>query len=164
MTLLFCLVVVGVCSGQKIGHVFYNELLVNAPGIKAIDAYLTSFQDSVTQEFRKKEQELFTKYKPLLEQADQGLLAPKDMAQIQKEYDREEQKLLAFGKSLDDEILSMRQHLILPVIQRVNRAIDLVAQELGYSLIVDSGLGASTYYPFADDLYDEIIQKLKEME
>jgi outer membrane protein len=149
-------------QAQKIGYVNYDQLLVNAPGIKKVDQKLANFQDSLGILFRTREAELYAKYEPLLEKAQQGLLAPKDVAQIQRDYELEERKLNEFGGKIQEEIMAKRQELLLPLIQEINLAIETIAREESYDYIFDAGMGRKTYYHPEDDLEQKIMEWLRE--
>ena len=156
---LFC--VVFSVKAQKLGHVNYDQLIVNAPGIQAVDAQLKSYQDSLTLIFQQAEKELIDKYQPLQEQADQGLLPPKDLVQIQREYEIEEQRLAQMGQDFENMILQRRQKLLLPMIMKIDEVIIALAKEEGHMYIFDSGAAGYGYYPEADDLYGKILARLE---
>jgi len=130
---------------QKIGHINSNELLMLMP---ERDSALAQLEEK-RQEFLRQSEELTVEfnnqYEDFLRQRDSlSELIRQTKESVLRDLD---QKIQAFNNAADQELQTFQQELFQPIIEKAQNAIKEVAQEEGFTYVLDTGTGAVVYFP-----------------
>lgn len=146
---------------QKIGYTNSTYIVGSLPETKVADDELKVFQNSLynqlssrTSDFQKRTEDYFT-------QRENGTIDAKESQRIEMELQNEQNELQKLDKDLTTQLGSQRESLYAPILEKVERAIDQVARENGYQLILDvSLLSILLYAEEASDITPLINAKL----
>lgn len=140
----------GVFAQMKIGYVNSQEILAELPEVKQAEANLKSLEQQLQRKGQKMIEELQKKYQDLERKQKQGLIAPKQLEEEAQKLEQEKLKIAQFEQEMRDQLLKKQQELMAPVLEKVQKAIEVVAKENGYTYILDATAGVL----YADPKYD----------
>lgn len=145
---------------QKIGHLNTGNVMEILPEIKTADEKLKTLQDSLNT----KENELIAifekEYTEFVTMANAGELTKIAIQKKQAEFQEKEQEILDLRKEVQLEVLKKRQEIMNPILERLQKAVDDVAKEHGFSYIMDIGSGALLYARESEDIEPLVKKKL----
>jgi len=148
-------------SGQKFGHVNVNVLLEAMPEVKAADAEMVAYQTDLGNKHQAMIDALQKKYEEYMQQANSGTLTKLQMSQKEAEIQKEQQEIAQNEQKAQQLIVTKRQELLKPILQKVDDAIKSIGQEGGYTFIFDSSIpNALIYSVDTDDLLDTLKSRL----
>lgn len=152
--LLLALVSVGICAqAQKFGHVNVGNLLVLLPETKAADAKLKVFQDSLVAIGEAKAKKLEEEFNAFATEYRQGTITPSVAQQKQAEFQKREGELGAMEEAIVNEVGKKREELISPILEKVQKAIDQIGKDGGYTMIFDTSVfNTILFTQSADDI------------
>ncbi|MEQ8523216.1 OmpH family outer membrane protein [Gracilimonas sp.] len=148
----------------KIGYTNPARVLNELPEVEEVDQQINTLIEQRDQELAAKAtdlQQIFSNYESSMANLSQQERANKEQELMelndQFEQDRE---------SMMNEIRQKRNELMAPIIERMNTAMEEVAQEMGLDLVLNEGTSyGDAIIFFADneglDITDKIIAKLK---
>ena len=146
-------------QGAKIGYINSQSILAEAPGAKEAQ---TKF-DSDMQQYRTEVQQMQTELETMVKQYEtqQAMLSPS--AKQQRETDiRTKQKAYQDRLAAIDQRAGQRQQeLVQPVMDKINKVIEVIRSEGGYALIFDVSAGGVVAAEPGLDLTPEVIRRLK---
>ena len=122
--------------GQKMGYTNSINLLSDLPETKAANNQLKSLEVSLNSSLKEKEQALGQHYQDYLKLVELGITATQRQDN-ELALQREQQELEVLKQELRNQLETKKTSLYAPLLERVRRAIDQVAQENGYQLILD---------------------------
>jgi outer membrane protein len=141
---LFLVIITVYCQGQtatesqKIGHADWDYIFSKLPEYKKIETELKTFETQLQNQIRTKSQELETKFK-----AYQGMPADTPEA-IKKDKESElaylQENIQKFQQDAQASMQKKQTDLVNPVFAKVGKAIEEVANENGYSYIINPEL------------------------
>jgi outer membrane protein len=149
-------------QGQKIGHADWQYIFSKLPEYKVIENEIRTYETQLQNQLKLKTQELETKYKIYQD------LPPDTPETIKKDRESElaylQENLQKFKQDAQLSIQKKENDLILPVYEKVGKAIEAVATENGFSYILNPEMvtGGQTLL-FADNKYnisDLVLKKL----
>lgn len=142
---------------QKVGHINVDSLVKMMPQYdtaeKKLQKYAAELQKSIDK--AKKEYELLIKEYQEIPQSAQSTKKLKENEIIELEN-----KIQTRTAAAQEDLVSMQQELLKPIIDKVKKTIEEVAKEKGYTLVIDSSTGILIYSLPADDLMNEVKRKL----
>ncbi len=144
-------------AAQKFGHVNAQEILLNLPERENAQAQIEAQAAEYEQEMARMQQELQTKFADYQQKAETWPDAIRQ--QKERELQALDQGLQEFGGTVQQELQILEQELLTPMIERVQKAIDEVGAENGYTYIFDASTGA-TLYNGGDDVAGLVRAKL----
>jgi outer membrane protein len=147
-------------NAQKFGHLNSNELLNQHPEVLAANSELETLQKQLGDRIQKKLELLQSKVNVLREKEAKGELSPKQIQDEAELLRTEEMDLQQQEQVMQQQLIDKRKQLIEPILEKVQSAIDAVAEEGGYQYIFDAGLGVLLYYRDSDDVTSLIKAKL----
>lgn len=128
-------------TAQKFGYLNSSALLAEMPEVKQAEANL----EDLRIQLQKKQQEMFqglqTKYQDLQRKEQQGEISPKQLQEQAALLQAEESQLMQEEQNMQNQLLTKRETLLQPILDRVNDAIASVAKENGYQFIFDASAG-----------------------
>ncbi|MCW5521129.1 OmpH family outer membrane protein [Aureitalea sp. L0-47] len=146
-------------QAQKYGHTNFANVLSIMPETKASDAQLESFQNTLADKIKAKQDSLRAKFNYY--QSERNTLTIQQQQNLEKELNDGDQELQKFVAEADQQVAAKRQELLEPVITKAQKAVEDVAKENGYQLIFDTSVFNSVL--MADESIDITEQVLKKL-
>ncbi len=144
-------------SAQKFGHVNAQDLLMSMPERTAAQATIEAQAGEYEAEMMRMQQDLQLKFGEYQEKGETWPAAIRQ--QKERELQALDQGLQEFGTTVQNELATLEQTLLMPMIERVQDAINAVGEESGFTYIFDSSMGA-TLYNGGEDVTDLVRTKL----
>jgi outer membrane protein len=137
---------------QKYGYMNSGNVLEQMPERFKADAELEAFQAPLIAEGKNKVKALELKVEVLYKQIESGELTQVKIQNQQQILQKEQDEIAAFELTVQEKTQKKRQELLEPILKKIQNAIDEVAKEHGYALILDSSLFNTILY--AEDAED----------
>lgn len=126
--------------GQKVGYVNSAALLEGMPEVKQADANLEALQKQLQKKGQGMVEQLQKDYAAAQQKVEQGLLSPQQQEQESKALEKKQKEIASFEQEMMTQLDNKRSELLKPIYDRINAAIEAVAKEKGYSMIMDQGV------------------------
>ncbi|MFT5581348.1 MAG: outer membrane protein [Psychromonas sp.] len=161
--LVVLLVMFGASSAmaqQKVGHVNSQELLDSLPSRKVAIVRLKDFETSGAKELQEMEldlQKAYAKYekeRPSMSPVIQQIEEEKIMRKQQSLQDREQ--------SLNREMQAVSQDLNAPILERVQKAVKIIAERKKLSYVIDESV--TLYFDGGIDITAEVMVELMKLD
>ena len=130
-------------TSQKIGHLNVNELLQVMPEMTTIQAQLQKHGKQLEQQFGNMQTELQTKMEQYY--TNEETMSEAVATNLQMEIQQLQQRIQKFQVAAQEDVAKKEQTLLQPLLQKVQNAINAVAEENGYSYIMDTSSGVVVY-------------------
>ena len=130
-------------SAQKFGHVNAQDLLMSMPERTAAQATIEAQAGEYEAEMMRMQQDLQLKFGEYQEKGETWPAASRQ--QKERELQALDQGLQEFGATVQNELATLEQTLLMPMIERVQDAINAVGEESGFTYIFDASTGATVY-------------------
>lgn len=143
---------------QKIGYINSEELIVSMPEAKKADAEISAYAKTFQDQLTTMQKELETKYKAYEAGAKSMTEAMRDVKE--KELTDLQVRIQSTQQSAEEKVATKRQDLLKPITEKADKAIQDVAKEKGYSFIIDASSGALVYASSADNIIQDVKNKL----
>lgn len=128
---------------QKFGHIDTQDILLNLPERSEAQATIEARAAEYEMELARMQQEFQTKY---AEYQSKGSTWPAAiLEQKERELQALDQGMQEFGATVQNELVSLEQELLMPMVERVQEAINQVGAENGFTYIFDTSSGATVY-------------------
>ena len=147
---------------QKVGYVDIQALLERMPEYKAAEQEI----ERLTQQWQKEIDDLYARVEQLFQQyrEQEPLMSPEMKRRKQDEIEAEERKARELQRKRfgpNGDLFKQREEKMKPILDRLNQAIQAVAQEKKFSIVLDRSAGANILYAEpAYDLTDAVAAKL----
>ena len=130
----------------KIGHIDSQELLAAMPESDSASKKLQRIAKSHELALEEMQVEFNKKYQELLEYMKDEENAS-ELVQAAKEEDLEalQKRILAFQQTAQQDLEQKRMELFQPIQEKALNAVNEVAEENGFTYILDSGIGVIVY-------------------
>ncbi|GAB2564523.1 OmpH/Skp family outer membrane protein [Spirosoma areae] len=126
----------------KLGYTNIDYVLAQTPEAKDIQNQLTIQRTQSENELKRMQKELQDKY----EAYEKGAAQMSDV--IRKDRETELQglqgRIQEFGRTAEQSLQTKYQQLVNPVVQKIQKAIDVVAKESGFQYVFNLDAGANT--------------------
>lgn len=147
----------------KIGYADIQAVLVRMPETTTMNQQLQTYQQKLAEQLQVKQQYAQTKlqeYMDLRESGtDQAILAP-----METELQGLDQEIQQASAAAEQKLMTRRQDLLEPIINKLQDNIDAIAAEQGYSFIISKvdGTGSSMilYGPEENDVTLQLMKKM----
>ena len=130
-------------SAQKFGHINAQEVLMNLPERAQAQGVIESQAAEYQAEVARMQEDLQTKFAEYQAKSETWPAALRE--QKERELQGLDQGLQEFGSTVQNELAATEQELLMPMIERVQAAINAVGAENGFTYIFDSSTGATVY-------------------
>jgi outer membrane protein len=128
---------------QKFGHIDSQEILLSMPERTDAQTTIEARAAEYEAEIARMQQDLQTKF---AEYQAKGETWPDAIRQqTERELQSLDQGMQEFGATVQNELAQLEQQLLMPMIERVQEAINEVGSENGYTYIFDTSSGATVY-------------------
>ena len=147
---------------QKVGYVDTQALLERMPEYKAAEQEI----ERLTQQWQKEIDDIYARVEQLFQQyrEQEPLMSPEMKRRKQDEIEAEERKARELQRKRfgpNGDLFKQREEKMKPILDRLNQAIQAVAQEKKFSIVLDRSAGANILYAEpAYDLTDAVAAKL----
>jgi len=147
---------------QKVGYVDTQALLERMPEYKAAEQEI----ERLTQQWQKEIDDIYARVEQLFQQyrEQEPLMSPEMKRRKQDEIEAEERKARELQRKRfgpNGDLFKQREEKMKPILDRLNQAIQAVAQEKKFAIVLDRSAGASILYAEpAYDLTDAVAAKL----
>lgn len=147
-------------AAQKFGYINTAELLQNMSEVKEANANIETFRNQLVKKGQEMLQSLQGKYQELERKQGAGEISPKQLEVEAQTLKTEESKILEFEQSSQQRILEKSEALLGPIREKIQKAIDDVATENGYTYIFDYSTGFVLYADASTDVSSLVKAKL----
>ena len=130
-------------SAQKFGHINAQDVLMNLPERAQAQVTIESQAGEYEAEVTRMQQDLQTKFAEYQAKSETWPAAIRE--QKERELQGLDQGLQEFGATIQNELAVLEQELLMPMIERVQAAINAVGSENGFTYIFDASTGATVY-------------------
>lgn len=132
-------------QAQKFGYINSQELIQNMAEVKEANANIETYKSQLLKKGQEMVQSLQTKYQSLEQKRAQGELSPKQLEVEGQTLQAEEVKIAQFEQDSQQKIIDKSETLLQPIRDKIQNAIDAVADESGYTYIFDAAMGMILY-------------------
>ncbi|MBK9018402.1 MAG: OmpH family outer membrane protein [Saprospiraceae bacterium] len=140
-SLLFLMVVVtGQVQAQKFGHLNSGNLLIQIPATKAADEKLKTLQDSLVTVGEAQAKIAQEEYAAFVKEYQGGNVPPAMAQKKQAEFEKKEQELAQLEDNIAAQLANKRKELLGPILDELEKAVNEVGKEGGYTLIFDTSV------------------------
>lgn len=153
----------GISQDLKIGHANIEAILIYMPETKAMNQELQTYEKKLAEQLQVKQQYLQTIYGEYLElektTQDEAVLVPK-----QEEIRKLDQDVQKASAESQQKLVTRRQDLLTPIVNRLQKEIDALAKAEGYSYILNSidgsGVSIVLHGPEEHDLTKKLMTRM----
>lgn len=124
-------------QAQKFGYVNTNQILEDLPEVKQADANIAALQKQLENKYKKDLEALQVLYTDVQGKVQSGTLSPKQQETEAAKIKTMEEGLRKFEQESQTKLMTKRNELIQPILDKVNNAIETVGKEGGYQFIFD---------------------------
>lgn len=145
----------------KIGYTDVQYVLAQMPESKQIESDLKTYNGQLKAQLDSKTGELETKYKTY--QQGEATMTDIVKADKQKELQGLQQSIQEFQRSAEQSLQQKQQTLLKPALDKLQKNIDLVANENGFTYVFNSDGGGSPlllHAPKDGDISDLVLKKM----
>ncbi len=141
----------------KIGHINSAEVLLLMPDVKEADRKLQQFAQQLDNEIKARIAEYQEKYARLMNDT----AAPQSVQETRmNELASLENTIAQLQQDGQNQIMQEKDKLYQPIYEKINRAIEAVARQEGYTYIIDASSGALVYGVDTYDITPAVKRKL----
>jgi len=145
---------------QKFGYINSQELIQNMAEVKEANANIETYKSQLQKKGQEMVKSLQTKYQSLEQKRAQGELSPKQLETEAQTLQAEEVKISQFEQESQQKIIDKSETLLKPIRDKIQKAIDAVADESGYVYIFDASMGMILYAEDQADVSSLVKAKL----
>ncbi|MCB0380594.1 MAG: OmpH family outer membrane protein [Flavobacteriales bacterium] len=142
----------------KIGHINSNELLSAMPERTKIQKDLETYANDLRSTLETMRKEYEAKIKDF--QSKQDVMTEVIKNSKIKEITDLEKRITEFQQTAEADLQKKEEELLQPVIDKAKEAINAVAKEGSYTLVLDSSVGVVLYSVEGDDILPAVKKKL----
>ena len=145
----------------KIGYTDVQYVLSQMPESKQIESDLKAYNSQLENQLKSKSSELESKYKAY--QAGEATMTDVVKADKQKELQGMQQSIQEFQQSAQQSLQQKQSTLLKPALDKLQKNIDLVADENGFTYVFNSDGGGSPlllHAPKDGDISDLVLKKM----
>ena len=125
-------------SQSKIGFVISEQIMQNFPEAQAVSKELAEIRKISIDTLEVLQKEL--QYKVADYQQKEGLMSGEAKKKVQKELYDMDTKLKDITQKKSEELKTKNEELMRPVVEKINNAIEYIAKEEGFTVILDKNM------------------------
>jgi outer membrane protein len=148
----------------RIGYTNIERVLRLMPEAQAADSQLRAYQASLMIPLQQKQAALEKKYQEFMDLQQKGLLAPIDAEKRQQELYKLNEDIQRLQMQAEQKMLAKRAELFQPISDKLQKAIDDLAQKEGYDYIFNNsnatGVAFLLHAPKEHDVTKRLLQQL----
>ncbi len=164
IAILFTFFFIGASQAQgKIGYANLQMVLAYMPETKNMDQAIQSRQAELTEKIRIKEQYAQGKMDEYLQKKESGA-SQAELTPLEDALIKLDAELQSFSSEAEAKLAAFREELLTPIINKIQKELDGLRLEKGYSLILNTTDGAGVSVVLSgsseDDLTRELLKRL----
>lgn len=148
----------------KIGYTNIELLLAYMPEAKQMEAQLNAYQQQLGKQLQTKQSYGQSRLGEYMEKKEAGLLSPQEDQLWQQELQKLDSEITKFASDAEEKLLAKREELLAPILEKLQKAIDDVAEEKGYTYLLNqtnsSGVSTILYGPDENDVTEAVMKQL----
>ena len=161
LALLFLSISISTSFAQKFGYLNSAAILVKVPETKSADDQLKNYQAELVKKGEEMAAQLDTEYQAFAKAYQGGGMAPVDAQKQQADLQKQQEAIVAYEQEVRTKLETKRQELFSPILLKVEKAIQEVGKEGGYTFIFDVSVpNTILFVEEKDDLSAAILAKL----
>ncbi len=160
--LLFCSIAI-TAAQVKIGYINVEQVLFLMPEYKEVESQLFTFEQKLSEQLKIKQQYLQTKLEEYQQLRSEGKLSVEQDQQMQQELLKLQKEIQDFAQQAEMRLLEKRQELMQPLIDKLQKAIDELAEELGYDYILNTSISGTSVVIRGPEEHNLTIPLLKKL-
>lgn len=153
-----------VAQTLKIGYTNIEYILTFMPEAKQMEQTLKSYEQKLTEQLAVKQSYAQGKLDTYLKMKEEKKLTAQQDEEMQKELLKLDDEIKKFAQASENDIMLKREELLKPITEKLQKAIDEVAKEEGYTYIFNStnssGVATILHGPEQYNVTDKIMKKL----
>lgn len=138
-------------TAQKIGYLNTQAILADMQEMKSADSQLEALAKQLQAKDSLAQIAFVAKAQAYQEDVKKGVMAPVKEQEEGKKLEEEKQKIVSFQQEMQQQIGKKQQEYYQPIFDKVNKAINDVAKDNGFTYIIDATKGSLL---FADEKLD----------
>lgn len=146
---------------MKIGYLNYSNVVLDLPEYKTMNDSLMSFYLKLQEDLKKIEDDYIAKQTELNKKIEAGNQNKRLIELEQYALDQLQQIYQFQQKENEEKLANKQEELLLPLRKKVDDAIDAVAKDKGFSMVIDASV--LHFKRDADDIENLVRAKLKLM-
>ncbi|NDV47217.1 OmpH family outer membrane protein [Paludibacter sp. 221] len=156
---LLCVLPMAAFAQDKLGHINTQEILMAMPELDQIETKMNELQTQWKSEMEKMQQEYFAK---IQEFQEKQATMPESIKQArQSEIIEMEQRITTLNQTANSDLQQKQQEMLMPVIEKIKKAINEVGAENNYTYIFDLATQSIVYQsPKSNDITALVKKKL----
>ncbi|MCF8247399.1 MAG: OmpH family outer membrane protein [Saprospiraceae bacterium] len=127
-------------QAQKFGHLNTGNLLIQIPSTKTADEQLQALQDSLVTAGEAHAKAAQAEYVAFAKEYQAGNVPPAEAQKKQAEFEKKEQELAQLEDEIAAKLAKKRQELLGPILEQLEKAVNEVGKEGGYTMIFDTSV------------------------
>lgn len=145
-------------SSQNLAHVNRSQILQNMPKVQQAQKNLQSY----SKELEGQVQNLMKEYKQKLKkfQNNSESMTATQRNDKQRELKNLEERIQKFRKDAQKQVSEKRSELLQPIMDEINKAIETVAEQKGYTYVFDASQGSVLYAEESRNITPLVKQRL----
>jgi|YNPMSStandDraft_2_1061718.scaffolds.fasta_scaffold00280_2 outer membrane protein len=164
LTVLLSVFSLNIAQTLKIGYTNIEYILTFMPEAKQMEQTLRNYEQKLTEQLSIKQSYAQGKLDTYLKMKEEKKLTAQQDEEMQKELLKLDEEIKKFAQASENDILLKREELLKPITDKLQKAIDEVAKEEGYTYILNStnssGVATILYGPEQHNVTEKIMKKL----
>jgi outer membrane protein len=125
-------------SISKVGYADVEYILAQLPAAIQLEEHLKTLEADLVKNYQKNEADFKAKYEEFAKAEKAGTLLPVIRENTIRELQMMEDNLMKFGQDIEKTLKDREEVLSMPIFKSIGEAIDAVAKENGYTLILST--------------------------
>ncbi len=156
----FVLIAVAPSYAQKTGYVNSDAIIAAMPESQQAQKTLEDYKKKLDGEIQEKIKVYQTNFQAAQQRVASEMLTPIQKGELEAALKKEEDEIVAFEQSQADLYQKRTVELYEPIFAKANTAIQSVAQENGYQMILDTKTQLIIYSDGTGDITKQVAAKL----
>lgn len=127
-------------QAQKFGYLNSASILQDMPEVKQADATLDALQKQLQKKGQMMVEELQKAYTEAQQKVERGELSPKQQEEESQKLETKQGEIQKYQQDMSNQLQDKRAELMKPILEKVNKAIEDVAKENGFTYVFDEGV------------------------
>jgi outer membrane protein len=148
---------------SKVGYADVEYILAQLPSAIQLEQHLKTLEADLVKNYQKNEADFKAKYDEFAKAEKAGTLLPAIRDNTIRELQMMEDNLMKFGQDIEKTLKDREEVLSMPIFKSIGEAIDAVAKENGYTLILNtkaSGIAIILSVDPGTNVSDLVLKKL----
>ncbi len=154
------LLIVNFASSQKFAHINTQQLLLDSPQIKKVDADLQAFQNQLIAKGEQMVKNFESEYKKYMSEVEAKTLSPLQMQQREEKLKSQQESIQKYQVEVQQKIAMKREELYKPILDNVKNVIDQIGREGQYTMIFDTATNGLVFAVESDDILAKVKSRL----